>query len=58
MGTKILNSTLGIMQAGTYFLQAAVSYITAKPIFFGAVLLLLLSNNKSISLGKVLKAKG
>lgn len=58
MGSKILNSMVGIIQAGTYFLQAAVSYITKNPIFFGVVLMLLLSSNKSIQLGKVLKAKG
>lgn len=58
MGTKILNSVYGILGAGTYFIQAAVSYITANPMFFGVVLLLLLSSNKSVQLGKVFKAKG
>lgn len=58
MGTKILNYVLGMLGAATYFFQAAVSYVTANPLFFGVVLLLLLSGNKSIQLGKVFKAKG
>ena len=58
MGTKILNSTYGILGAATYFIQAAVAYITANPLFFGVVLLLLLSSNKSVQLGKFFKAKG
>lgn len=58
MGKNILNSAYGILGAATYFIQSAVSYITRNPMFFGVTLLLLLSSNKSVKLGKVFSAKG
>ncbi len=40
------------------FFQAAIRLVIANPLVLGGVLLLLLTKNKSVSLGKIVKAKG
>lgn len=55
---KMLNNFMAMLSAVFYYVTAAVSLAISNKVFMGLSVLLLLTTNKSIKIGKLLGYKG
>ena len=55
---KMLNNFMAMLSAVFYYIQAAVSLAISNKLFMGLSVILLLTTNKSIKIGKFLGYKG
>lgn len=55
---KMLNNFMAMLSAVFYYIQAAVSLAISNKWFMGLSVILLLTTNKSIKIGKLLGYKG